>query len=87
MNEKQVHDGKIRFAPEGNFWCATAVFEENEEKLQIGRILLGVIAENEEIKNNFIALMRKTFEHMVSSADPENTVVFLDKTKEPNVNQ
>lgn len=85
MSEKQIHDGSIKVRrDEEGFWCASVVFE-NEESIAIGRILYGVVVENEEIKKAFIDLMIKTFKHMVSSADPGSKVVFLDK--EPNVKQ
>ncbi len=87
MDEKQMQHGSIKFEPnEKGFWEAAVTFNNKEEKLPLGSILLGVIAENEEIRENFINLMRKTFEYMLTEVEPENELIFSYLKKKPSVN-
>lgn len=87
MSEKQIHDGKIAFDNDGDgFWQANLDLGDGKEMI-LGRILIGVIIENEEIRKGFIDLMRKTLEHLVTFADPEAELVFSKLEKAPITNQ
>lgn len=84
MNEEQklcCVPGSLACGPKGANWVATLKVGEGTEivDIEIGSINLGGIMENDSLKQEFVALMKKVINHIVVYNDPESKVVFGGK--------